>query len=503
MMKCKYILCCVLLLAVGSVAMAQKTSDKTNMINERNQIQQELREIQSTYNSVKGEAKEKLSQLAALNRKIDLQTQYINNIGKEIHLIDDDIYYSAVEISRLKNQLDTLKLHYARTVVYSYKNRSNYDYLNFLFSANSFNDAVKRIAYLKSYRNYRQQQMTDIVNTKNLIAKRYEQQMAGKQKKKTALDSRTNEITVLEQQKIEKDSVVTQLKSQAGDLQKQIALKQKRDRELKSSIAVVIRKEIADARKAAQEEARRKAAADAKARAEAMAREREKALANAKLKEITLPSVANVGTEPPSKSTTITPPSRINPEISTKTKNVSTGRNVPIVKANPVVVPTVAQRPPVVENKAPVGGYLNYKASDIASNTSFAQNKGRLPSPLDNGYISLGFGRYKIEGVGPDIVGDNPGITFSAAVGAPVKAVFDGEVASVSNVGGMAFIVLRHGKYFTAYSNLSSVNVAKGASVLRGQVIGHVGADEETGKGKLDFLLMIEERNVDPRPWLR
>ncbi|MCH5717506.1 hypothetical protein [Niabella hibiscisoli] len=75
---------------------------------------------------------------------------------------------------------------------------------------------------------------------------------------------------------------------------------------------------------------------------------------------------------------------------------------------------------PVVENKAPAGGYLNYKADDIALNSDFSQNRGKLPSPVD-GVITLGFGRYKIEGVGPDIVGDNPGVTYTAQVGAPVR----------------------------------------------------------------------------------
>ncbi len=246
-------------LSVAGDMVAQKASDKSAMENERSQIQKELQQIQQAYNAVKGMSKENLSQLAALNRKIELQEKYINNIGKEIKLIDDDIYYSAIEIKRLKGQLDTLKAHYARTVVYAYKNRSNYDYLNFIFSANNFNDAVKRVAYLKSYRNYRQKQMGDILKTRDLIAKRYEYQVALKGKKKGALDAQSNEFTVLETQKTEKDSVAKILSSQAGDLQKQIAKKKQRDAQLRSSIAAVVRKEIAEARRVAQEEAKRKA----------------------------------------------------------------------------------------------------------------------------------------------------------------------------------------------------------------------------------------------------
>lgn len=157
---------------------------------------------------------------------------------------------------------------------------------------------------------------------------------------------------------------------------------------------------------------------------------------------------------------------------------------------------------PRVENKPAAGRYLNYQAEDIALNADFEQNRGRLPHPVE-GVITLGFGRYKIEGVGSDVFGDNPGVTYTTSVEAPVQAVFGGEVVSTSRVGDMSFVVIRHGKYFTAYSNLSSLNVSKGATISGGQTLGSVGADDETGSGKLDFILMIEERNVDPRSWLR
>lgn len=518
MTSVKYLLILIFSLVFLVPAHAQRTSDKTNMESERREIQKELQQIEQAYNAVKGMSRENLSQLAALNRKIELQEKYINNIGKEIRLLDDDIYFSAIEIRRLKGQLDTLKSHYARTVVYAYKNRSNYDYLNFIFSANSFNDAVKRVAYLKSYRNYRQKQMGDILKTRDLITKRYEHQVALKGKKKGALDSRSNEFTVLETQKVEKDSVAKILSSQAGDLQKQIAKKKQRDAQLRSSIAAVVRKEIAEARKIAQEEARRQAAANAKARADELARQQaeaeRKALAEIRAKEVTVPAIpppATTGAPPPAESEVAIKPAnlpkstRVGAGVTTTSKGApqSSDRSI-VANTKPISVARPAAPPPapVVENKAPAGGYLNYQAQDIALNTDFAQNRGRLPHPVD-GVITLGFGRYRIEGVGPSIVGDNPGVTYTTNVGAPVRAVFGGEVVSISSVGGMAFVVIRHGKYFTAYSNLASASVSRGATVSRGQTIGSVGADEETGNGKLDFILMIEERNVDPRSWLR
>ena len=75
---------------------------------------------------------------------------------------------------------------------------------------------------------------------------------------------------------------------------------------------------------------------------------------------------------------------------------------------------------------------------------------------------------------------------------------------SVFNVGDTKAVMVRHGKYFTVYSNLASANVAKGAEVKTGQVVGKVGQDEDDGVGgKLEFVLMIESKNVNPEAWLR
>src|SRR5690606_26453307 len=78
---------CVLFLGGVNSVFGQKTSDKTAMEEERRKLQLELRQIQQAYDAVKGESSNNLHQLAALNKKIEVQERYINNIGKEIRLI--------------------------------------------------------------------------------------------------------------------------------------------------------------------------------------------------------------------------------------------------------------------------------------------------------------------------------------------------------------------------------------------------------------------------------
>jgi septal ring factor EnvC (AmiA/AmiB activator) len=63
-------------------------------------------------------------------------------------------------------------------------------------------------------------------------------------------------------------------------------------------------------------------------------------------------------------------------------------------------------------------------------------------------------------------------------------------------------VFIKHGEYFTVYSNLGSVSVQRGDKVSTGQVIGKAAANDE-GQGQVDFILMQESDNVNPESWLR
>lgn len=430
-------LTCIFFCGAVSMLTAQ-TTDKSELERERAEIQSELKAIQDSYNKLKGQTKQSLSQLNMLKRKMNLQERYISSINKELRMIDDDMYKSTLEINRLQRQLDTLKSEYARTIVYAYRNRSSYNYLNFIFSSTSFNDAVRRIQYLKSYKAYREKQVTVINETQALIATRQQQQLDRKKQKNETLKEQNQQRTELVAQRREKDAVVNDLKSQEKDLQKQIAAKKKRDKDIQNAIAAIIRREIEAGKKAEAEKAAARKAAEEK--------NRETAAAN-----------------PSAPKTTTTAPA---------TKP--------------------AEKP---------DSYLELNAKDVALGNNFSENRGKLPWPVDKGFVKIPFGPYTIDGT--KIKGNNPGLTIGTERGSSVKAVFDGEVSAIHNYGDGAAVVVRHGKYFTTYSNLSGVNVSKGATVKRGQVIGKAGDAEDASGGQIDFMLLIEANNVNPAPWLR
>jgi murein hydrolase activator len=289
--------------------------------------------------------------------------------------------------------------------------------------------------------------VTTINETQQLIAKRQQQQIGRKQEKSVALQSQTVQRNELAEQKKEKDQVVSKLQSEGNELKKQIAIKKKRDRDLNNAIQAIVRREIEGAKKRD---------------ADRLAAERKEKLRIAAEK---------------------------------KKNEVAANPN------NPVTTPVITPEKPEVAERRPES-YLELNAKDVKLGADFSSSKGKLPWPVDKSFILIPFGPYLVDGF-KDIRDNNPGITIGTQVGSPVKAVFNGEVIGIHNYGEAAAVVIRHGKYITTYSNLSAVNTTKGATVTTGQVIGRAGEADDGSGGQLNFMLMIENKNVNPAAWLR
>jgi septal ring factor EnvC (AmiA/AmiB activator) len=178
-------------------------------------------------------------------------------------MIDNTIFNDNREIYRLQRELDTLKKQYARTIEYAYKNRSSYDMMNFIFSATSFNDAVRRVSYLKTYRQYRDEQVGNINRTQKDLSVKINTLTQDKKEKGKVLSEQNKQKELLESEKKEKNQFVTKLKSREKEIEKEMAAKRKIERSLQTSIAAIVKREIEAARKKAEEDAKKAAASTA------------------------------------------------------------------------------------------------------------------------------------------------------------------------------------------------------------------------------------------------
>jgi septal ring factor EnvC (AmiA/AmiB activator) len=240
---------------IFSVSMAAVIGQsKDELERKRRQIQSEIDQLQQQQQLISKDKKAGIGQLNLIQSKLRKRYAVIDNINEEVRLIDNSIFANNREIYRLQKQLDTLRLQYARTIEYAYKNRSSYDMLNFIFTSSSFNDAVKRVAYLKSYRQYREDQVASIQRTRDELSVRIRQLSENKAQKSKTLEEQNEQKKMLEEEKREKAGFVNKLKAREKELSKELAAKRKLDRDLQAAIATVVRREIqkaADERKKA------------------------------------------------------------------------------------------------------------------------------------------------------------------------------------------------------------------------------------------------------------
>jgi septal ring factor EnvC (AmiA/AmiB activator) len=141
---------------------------------------------------------------------------------------------------------------------------------------------------------------------------------------------------------------------------------------------------------------------------------------------------------------------------------------------------------------------LNATPEAAKLSSDFLSNKGQLPWPVANGEITHGFGAYYMEGIKMD----NNGLEIKTNPGAAVRAVFAGEVNLVQDMGGAYAVVIKHGEYFTSYSNLRSVSVSAGQKVSTKQSVGVAAVDEISGDPSINFTLSKGDTAVNPKVWL-
>jgi len=134
---------------------------------------------------------------------------------------------------------------------------------------------------------------------------------------------------------------------------------------------------------------------------------------------------------------------------------------------------------------------------------NFRNNKGRLGWPVNNGVITGRFGKQPHPTL-KRIEITNNGVDIQTKAGENVFAVFEGEVAGVQYIPGNHYmVILRHGSYYTVYSNLETVQIEKGDQVGTKAVIGQLHINEKTNTSEVHFEVWKNKTRMNPVRWIR
>jgi len=162
----------------------------------------------------------------------------------------------------------------------------------------------------------------------------------------------------------------------------------------------------------------------------------------------------------------------------------------------------IARAAKLASKKKTGTGKFGLTPEEKVLSASFDKNKGKLPWPTKTGFISEKFGEHK-HAVLKHVNVRNDGVNITTDAKSECRSIFKGEVTHILSMPGLNnVVIIRHGEFFSVYSNLSSVVVKKGDLVTAKEKIGVVYTDQAQSETVLKFQLWKGSTKLNPSLWL-
>ena len=244
----------LLVLWLSVFAYGQSNPKVKEMEVQRNLIEQQISESKRLLSTTQKNVEGQLAQLSALSAQIKKQKAYIERIDADVKALDRELTNIEEQLKTLQIELERRRQHYAYALQKMVHKNTFENRLMFIFSAESFNQMIRRMRYLREYSTFQQKQGELLLSQqKELDQKRNELEQT-REAKKGLLAKRLEEKKELDHQEAEQRTIVNNLKKQQKDIRSQIAKQQREREKLNQQIEKIIEAEIA----AQREEQRKK-----------------------------------------------------------------------------------------------------------------------------------------------------------------------------------------------------------------------------------------------------
>ena len=244
----------LLVLWLSVFAYGQSNPKVKEMEVQRNLIEQQISESKRLLSTTQKNVEGQLAQLSALSAQIKKQKAYIERIDADVKALDRELTNIEEQLKTLQIELERRRQHYAYALQKMVHKNTFENRLMFIFSAESFNQMIRRMRYLREYSTFQQKQGELLLSQqKELDQKRNELEQT-REAKKGLLAKRLEEKKELDHQEADQRKIVNNLKKQQKDIRSQIAKQQREREKLNQQIEKIIEAEIA----AQREEQRKK-----------------------------------------------------------------------------------------------------------------------------------------------------------------------------------------------------------------------------------------------------
>ena len=438
----------VLALTLVSPAALSQSEERTELQRQKEQLEEEIAMANKILAKTRQNKAATLVTIETVQQKIQLREELIQTLNREIELTQEENKRLKKQIDTLKAQIEKQKADYAKMIQHARQSQSTVSRLMFIFASEDFNQALRRVEYLKQYARYRKRQVDRIrANQRNLKEKQEDLRL--KITRKKALKGRLQgEKERLSDERLTQKQAIAEYKKLTQDLKEKLKAKQAEARKVEQEIERLIALEV----KRAKERARRRA-----------------------LEE----EAQKVGLEKGS-------------DFSANTANDVLREKISAARAR-----REAAR---AEAEEPAAPGLTTEDRNLAA--QFEANRERLPWPLADALLVGRFGTQR-HPVVKSVVIESKGIDLATDGGAPVRSVFKGRVSNVVLLpNGFRAVIINHGVYFSVYQNLTKLEVASGQTIDQGTVLGRVARDPGVQQNRLHFEVWKNTEAVNPLTWL-
>jgi len=213
---------------------------KETLERKRQELTSDIKQIEKLIDNSLNKKRTLVTNLENLKFKIDLQKKLIMNINNQLNIIVDEIDRNNIELNQLLKKQKKVKEDYASMVLKSYKHKSKLNRIMFVFSANNFTQAYKRLQYYKQYVKYKDKQIKQIKLTTTLVDNVLEELDEQKTQKKNLILANEKIKINLDKENLTQKNMIVEIRSDEKRFTNQIRIKQKQAQDIDKQIEMII-----------------------------------------------------------------------------------------------------------------------------------------------------------------------------------------------------------------------------------------------------------------------
>lgn len=237
----------IALLFLSGFSFGQVSSDKLRK--EQTRLESKISDTKMLLKKSKDNTKTSLNELKVIENQISFREQLLKNYDNQIRSAELKVETKEEQIQAYNAKISRLKMQYKKLILYAYKHRNKYSRMMFIFSAESYFEAMKRNAYLKRIAEIQTNQFITIRQHQSLVNEEIESIQKEKDLKVAVISEKKIERAAIEKDRVKQELIYKEFKEEENEILAQLK-KVERDRQLmKEQIAAAIQREIAAAEK--------------------------------------------------------------------------------------------------------------------------------------------------------------------------------------------------------------------------------------------------------------